>query len=232
MRNPVKQKLFPALEDTLDFIQDVAETSGRWVNWQIIRGMRHVWWETDWDVLSRWAQSIIETEERLREITQHENFLKKCIHKFHHDSDQAAKYVLPDFIEELIALDHEYMRLERIYDTLLAGCPVGPIKSGYLWIRKQPQWYLKSEWLRQDCARRGGCCGRECKCCENPPDPNRRKGWGHCTAKCACCNAELEDGFRLTERNRRMLQPDFDLTVYPWSDYSREMFRAYIWSLD
>ncbi|KAJ6125275.1 hypothetical protein N7471_012592 [Penicillium samsonianum] len=143
MKNPVKQKLFPALEDTLDFIQDVAETSGRWVNWQIIRGMRHVWWETDWDVLSRWAQSIIETEERLREITQHENFLKKCIHKFHHDSDQAAKYVLPDFIEELIALDHEYMRLERIYDTLLAGCPVGPIKSGYLWIRKQPQWYLK-----------------------------------------------------------------------------------------
>lgn len=231
MKNPVKQIRFPALEEVINYIQDVAGASSRWINWQIIRGKRHIWWETDWEVLSRWAQSIIETEERLREITQRENFLKKYIHKYHAGSE-SAKAALPDFIEELIALDHEYVRLERIYDTLLAGCPVGPIKSGYEWIRKEPQWYLKSEWLRQDCARRGGCCGRQCKCCESPPDAMRRKGWGHCTAQCACCNDELEDGFRLTERNRRMLKPDFDLTVYPWSDYSREMFRAYIWSLD
>ncbi|KAJ5791723.1 uncharacterized protein N7518_008734 [Penicillium psychrosexuale] len=145
MKNLVKQIRFPALEDILNFAQNVAETSGRWVNWQIIRGMRHVWWETDWDVLSRWAQSIIETEERLREITQRETFVKKNIYRFHNGSDEAAKSVLPDFIEELIALDHEYTRLERIYDTLLAGCPVGPIKGGYLWIRKQPQWHLRNE---------------------------------------------------------------------------------------
>ncbi|KAJ5617874.1 hypothetical protein N7537_002988 [Penicillium hordei] len=154
MKNPVKQMRFSALEDFLEYVQDVAETSGRWVNWQIIRGKRHIWWETDWDVVSRWAQSIIETEERLRETTQRENFHKKWIHKFHNGSSEAGKFVLPDLIEELIALDHEYTRLERIYDTLLGGCPVGPIKSGYMWIRKQPQWYLKSEWLRQDCARR------------------------------------------------------------------------------
>ncbi|KUM64872.1 hypothetical protein ACN42_g2193 [Penicillium freii] len=143
MKNPVKQMRFPALEDILEYAQDVAEASSRWVNWQIIRGKRHIWWETDWDVVSRWAQSIIETEERLRETTQRENFHKKWIHKFHNGPSEAGKFVLPDLIEELIALDHEYTRLERIYDTLLAGCPVGPIKSGYMWIRKQPQWYLK-----------------------------------------------------------------------------------------
>ncbi|KAJ5400811.1 hypothetical protein N7465_011300 [Penicillium sp. CMV-2018d] len=143
MKNPVKEMRFPALEDILEYVQDVAEASGRWVNWQIIRGKRHLWWETDWDVVSRWAQSIIETEERLRETTQRENFHKKWIHKFHNGSSEAGKFVLPDLIEELIALDHEYTRLERIYDTLLAGCPVGPIKSGYMWIRKQPQWYLQ-----------------------------------------------------------------------------------------
>ncbi|CAI7621294.1 unnamed protein product [Penicillium glandicola] len=143
MKNPVKQKLFPALEDIFDFVQDVAETSSRWVNWQIIRGKRYIWWETDWDVLSRWAQAIIETEERLREATQHENFLKKCV-QIVPSGNEASKTFVSDIIEDLIALDHEYTRLERTYDTILAGCPVGPIKSGYLWIRKQPQWHLRS----------------------------------------------------------------------------------------
>jgi hypothetical protein len=39
-------------------------------------------------------------------------------------------------------------------------------------------------------------------------------------------------GFRSTERGIRLLQPDYNLTVYPWTHYSRQMFRAYIWSLD
>ncbi|KAK4862599.1 hypothetical protein LT330_002732 [Penicillium expansum] len=107
MKNPVKQMRFPALEDIFEYVQDVVETSGRWVNWQIIRGKRHIWWETDWDVVSRWAQSIIETEQRLRETTQRENFLKKWIHTFHNGSDEAGKFVLPDLIEDLIALDQE-----------------------------------------------------------------------------------------------------------------------------
>ncbi|KAJ5206807.1 hypothetical protein N7491_002560 [Penicillium cf. griseofulvum] len=143
MKNLAKQKRFPEL-GILDFMKDVAETSGKWVNWQIIRGKRYVWWETDRDVLSRWAQSIIETEERLREITQHEIFIKDCIQKVGARSDEAAKIVVTDMIEDMISLDHEYSRLERIYDTMVAGCPVSPIKSGYLWIRKQPQWHLKS----------------------------------------------------------------------------------------
>ncbi|KAJ5503480.1 hypothetical protein N7463_006354 [Penicillium fimorum] len=142
MKNPVKQ-IFPELEGFLDYVKDVAESSSRWVNWQIIRGKRHVWWETDRDVLSRWAQSIIETEERLREITQHEKFVKNCIQQIDARSDEAAKTILTDWIEDMISLDYEYSRLERIYDTMVAGCPVSPIKSGYLWIRKQPQWHLR-----------------------------------------------------------------------------------------
>ncbi|KAJ5788569.1 hypothetical protein N7457_003559 [Penicillium paradoxum] len=230
MKPQTKKMRFPKLEGIRDYMQDAAETSSRWLNWQIIRAKREVWWETDPAVLSRWSQSIIETEQRLRETTQHENFLKECIQMVRAGHDQAAKSFLPDMIEELISLDREYTRVERTYDTMLAGCPAGPIKSGYLWIRKDPQWYLKSEWLREDCARRGGCCGRQCGCCENPPDARRKKGWGHCTAQCACCNSER--GFRMTERDRRRLKPEFDLTVYPWSEYSRETFRAYVWSLD
>jgi hypothetical protein len=230
MKNQIKQRKIARLERVLDLIQEAAKVSTNWIRWQIVRGKRYLLWETDAGVLSRWAQSIIETEILLREVTQHENFVKDCIQMVNANSDPAAKAILPDMIEELISLDHEYTRLERTYDTVVTGCPAGPIKSGYLWIRKQPYWHLKSDWLRQDCINRGGCCGRSCRCCENSPDPRRRKGWGHCTAQCACCKSV--HGFRPTERGKRLLQPDYNLTVHPWSQYSRQMFRAYIWPLD
>lgn len=214
----------------LHCIQKAAKISTNWIRWQIVRGKRYLLWETNPEVLSRWAQSIIETEILLREVTQHENFVKECIQIMNANSDPVAKSILPDMVEELISLDYEYTRLERTYETVVAGCPTGPIKSGYLWIRNQPYWHLKSEWLRQDCVNRGGCCGRPCRCCEKSPDPRRRKGWGHCTAQCACCKSI--SGFRCTEREKRLRQPDYDLTVHPWSPYSRQMFRAYIWSLD
>jgi hypothetical protein len=237
MKIPAKKRRFSALENLLDCVHEAAEIFGeaaeifgRWVSWQIIRGKRHICWETDRTKLSRWSQSIIETELCLRETTQQETHMKEFIQIVQASSDEAVKALLPEVIDELIALDHEYTRIERTYDTLLAGCPPGPIKRGYLWIRRDPQWYMKSWWLREDCARRGGCCGRQCGCCGKPPDPRRVKGWGHCTVKCACC--QRERGCRMTERDRRRLKPDFDLMAYPWSDYSRDMFRAYIWSLE
>ena len=230
MKSQTEQKRFAQLEGMLDLIQEAAKDSTNWIRWQIVRGKRYLLWETDTAVLSRWAQSIIETEILLREVTQHESFVKECIQIMNANPDPVAKAILPDMVEELISLDHEYTRLERTYETVVAGCPAGPIKSGYLWIRQQSHWHLKNDWLRQDCINRGGCCGRSCRCCKNSPDPRRRKGWGHCTTQCACCKSVR--GLRSTERGRRLLQPDYDLTVHPWSHYSRQMFRAYIWSLD
>lgn len=230
MKSESKHKKLAIFGGLSGCIEGATRVSANWMRWQIVRGKRLLLWETNPDVLSRWAQSVIETEILLREVTQQESFVKECIQIVNANSDPVAKAIMPDMVEELINLDHEYDRLERTYETIVDGCPTGPIKSGYLWIRSQSDWYLRSEWLRQDCINRGGCCGRSCGCCEVPPDPRRRKGWGHCTAKCACCKSVRD--FQANERDKRLLQPKYDLTAFPWSHYSRQMFRAYIWSPD
>ncbi|KAJ5347546.1 uncharacterized protein N7506_000799 [Penicillium brevicompactum] len=123
-------------------IRGTTRLSANWMRWQIVRGKRRLLWETNTDILSRWAQSVIETEILLREVTQHESFVKECIQIVNANHDPVVKAILPDMVEELITLDHEYDRLERTYETIVAGCPAGPIKSGYLWIRTRDSLVL------------------------------------------------------------------------------------------
>lgn len=62
----------------------------------------------------------------------------------------------------------------------------GPLKRAINTRDKNPRWYL-ADWLKQDCARRGGCCGRDCGCCERPWYTDRERNRGHCTTACGCC---------------------------------------------
>lgn len=142
-----------------------------------------------------------------------------------HDQKQLHKLT-----EELILLNQEYWRLERILYTAEASGGRGPAKDAYLSSRKRPGWHLDSNWLREDCAKRGGCCGRQCKCCERPPDSRRIKGWGHCTIQCACCCRQR--GFELKDADQKLSQPEVDIVKIPMSAYSASIFRAYIWSLE
>lgn len=61
---------------------------------------------------------------------------------------------------------------------------------------KQPYAWVQT---RNQCAYNGGCCGRECQCCEKPLKvviahemsvigPKKKKSgiYGHCTAECGC----------------------------------------------
>lgn len=56
--------------------------------------------------------------------------------------------------------------------------------------RKHKDWYLSGV-LREDCANRGGCCGRSCGCCERTRmtkvNTDRVHDRGHCTTACSCC---------------------------------------------
>ena len=46
-------------------------------------------------------------------------------------------------------------------------------------------WYCRPE-LVKDCAERGGCCGRSCRCClKRHLTTQRTKGIGHCTIDAA-----------------------------------------------
>lgn len=52
--------------------------------------------------------------------------------------------------------------------------------------RRNQRWYL-SDFLKWQCAARGGCCGHPCQCCEKRLDKARGKRVGHCTFSCRCC---------------------------------------------
>ena len=77
-------------------------------------------------------------------------------------------------------------------EVLMAQKPQYRLISGiqpYAWVQK-----------RNQCSDSGGCCGRECGCCEKPlkmvikygsslfPRLKKKTGiYGHCTAECGCC---------------------------------------------
>ena len=114
-----------------------------------------------------WTQSLIEIEIRLRETVQRESFLEEEYDRASQTSTD-NKAFLQELSTELQSLKQEYWRLER------EPCPIGPTRRAYYSFRRKPQWYLSS-FLRRDCARRGGCCGRNCRCCEKKPKPHRSR---------------------------------------------------------
>jgi hypothetical protein len=81
-----------------------------------------------------------------------------------------------------------------------ARLPERPLKRTYDKIRQNPAWYLRAE-LVNDCKGRGGCCSRSCGCCEHRlRSQNTRRGIGHCTVECWCC--EVSRGFEMSEEER------------------------------
>ncbi|CAG8372372.1 unnamed protein product [Penicillium salamii] len=68
--------------------------------------------------------------------------------------------------------------------------PIGTINNEYYSLRQSSTWYLRQE-LVNDCAKRGGCCSRNCECCQTRHERAvRNKGLGHCTPSCGCCTSE------------------------------------------
>ncbi|PWY96440.1 hypothetical protein BO94DRAFT_592154 [Aspergillus sclerotioniger CBS 115572] len=95
--------------------------------------------------------------------------------------------------KELIAVELNLKELERYigavektYQSMLkeeGDKPFGRAIKAH-WKRKN--WQL-SKRLRDDCAKRGGCCARGCGCCEKQRSELRPGVVGHCTFACACC---------------------------------------------
>ncbi|KAJ5195027.1 uncharacterized protein N7498_008465 [Penicillium cinerascens] len=106
----------------------------------------------------------------------------------------------------LLEYDKTLMKLRRIiniYELALyeqqATLPED-LRPTYEFLTRNPVWYLRKE-LIDDCIAKGGCCSRECRCCENRHLHRKsRKGTGHCTAECRCC--EDHRGFEYTEKEK------------------------------
>lgn len=134
---------------------------------------------------------ILSTEMFMQSVVQRET---SCLNELAVTDDDSIRQQIE---AELEGLQETYWIQERYWHWLrTALVPPNAMSRGFNLWRSHPRWYLHRA-LRQDCAMRGGCCGRTCGCCLKVPRSNRALGAGHCTLDCDCC--EKARGFELTD---------------------------------
>lgn len=133
------------------------------------------------DIKTRW---VVRREIYLNgEVQASWKFLALCAD----DKGQFTTSQPQCYERELESLNPDYMDCCQTESKLGVNLPEGLFGRAFRETRKDPKWY-SCEWLRQNCAGRGGCCARKCGCCEKSRNTNRAK-WahGHCTSVCGCC---------------------------------------------
>lgn len=145
-------------------------------------------YEQDLDGKEDHLADFLDVETGLREIAQREICLRE-------------QYNLdPTKLEEWQTVEKEYKRLEHEW-WMIRDSFDAPLARAFQYWRSNPRWYMHRV-LREDCAGRGGCCGRDCGCClHRKLDETRRRAAGHCTVKCGCC--EKARGFKLSEDDKK-----------------------------
>ena len=134
------------------------------------------------------------------------------------------EYILETYEKELRDLNDQYLKQDKIAWMADVGGPTAALKRAFKAWRQDPDWYL-CEWLRQDCAGRGGCCGRDCGCCEKARDTHRGQNRGHCTGACGCCIRTCGEGKKCSVKD---LAFEID---NPVEAHSIRYNLAYIWGL-
>ncbi|KAE8350296.1 hypothetical protein BDV28DRAFT_43479 [Aspergillus coremiiformis] len=180
-----------------------------------------------------WPKDIILMDTQLREIGQREIYLREEIKALVSQEQEAPlsteqRAQLAKWQMELDDLARKYWHLEREFYRREASVPAGPLQRAYVAWKKNPEWYLVG-YLRNDCAGRGGCCGRSCGCCERPRDTEKRIRWGHCTIECGCCRRAR--GFDLTHEDRVRYQKLFDCDLKENEALWQSLKLAYVFGL-
>ncbi|PLB51355.1 hypothetical protein P170DRAFT_464272 [Aspergillus steynii IBT 23096] len=104
-----------------------------------------------------------------------------------------------------------------------------PVTRAIRCLREDPKWHL-SDFLRWDCADRGGCCSRACGCCERPRSTLNSLDLGHCTPACGCC-AQYH-GYRLKDFDTADTgRPRIDVMARRDDSFSGRMMDAHVWGL-
>ncbi|KGO63523.1 hypothetical protein PITC_049050 [Penicillium italicum] len=156
---------------------------------QRCRYERYVY-EQDLDEKEDRLADFLDLETKLREIAQWENCLKD-----RYEQDPAR------IDQELRITEKEYKRIEHERGMIRNYFFDGPLGRAFEFWRAHPRWYMHRV-LREDCASRGGCCGRACGCCLNRKlSYDRQSAVGHCTIECGCCHKTR--GFELSEDEKK-----------------------------
>lgn len=172
-------------------------------------------------------------ERELREIAQREISLKAgIVTPLLGNEIEQGQPRSKDLQKELDILNRRYWFLEQRWWKLRSEFPRGPlIRAFELW-RSHPRWYMHRS-LVEDCARRGGCCGRGCGCCvDRELSATRTLGVGHCTVECGCCCESR--GFELSLKEKEEQNQLFTLFVDKDGDsnpYAELIIMVSIWGL-
>lgn len=141
---------------------------------------------------ARVAHYLYFTEEDLREVVQEELSIKS-------DPEGYSRYEY-----KLGPLNKTYWLLTHKWAHYYNCLTDGPQRRGFDFWRSDPKWYMH-QLLKEDCARKNGCCARGCGCCGlREPSPSRTLGVGHCTLECGCC--KKAHGFTFLEGEKKSLK--------------------------
>lgn len=133
-------------------------------------------------------------EHTLRQMTQRQEFLLCILSELqigqkepvesNENEIQEVKQQLEDIRPQLLQCESALARAESSFDNVI-------LKLVYDELREDAKWFMRIDMVH-DCWGRGGCCGRDCGCCEKRDF--LEKGAGHCTADCWCCNKIRSSG--------------------------------------
>lgn len=189
----------------------------------------------DPDVIFNLCAKIICIEMDLRSLAQREEDLRERYSSLKQKAtSKEDKEQLSKWLKELEEIPKKYWILELDLYQQESGIPRGSLVRAYKLWRSYPKWYLHPD-LVNDCAGKGGCCGRDCGCCERrgqtmPRD--RRRSLGHCTFNCGCCARNR--GFDVCDKNDDLRTLDIlhsALEKQTKNSYSRRMIRTYFFGI-
>lgn len=155
---------------------------------------------------SKAMTTVLKLEHQLRCTIQREQHLHNTVQALLNSENTLREeengQLLQNCQQELQVLNKKYWYLAQLWFIRKSQLKE-PILRGFTRCRSNPKWYL-SDTLCQHCAESGGCCGRECQCCEKRTETvNRKIGAGHCTLECECCSKAR--GFEFTSEEKKQL---------------------------
>ena len=187
-----------------------------------------------------WSNRLISIDVEMRRIIQREMYLEEEIKALQKslaleeqgdENDKDTKRAQIEAYEtQLYGLNQRYWDFRRYSGKVEGDMPPGILQRAFKSCRSDPEWFL-CPWIREDCARRGGCCGRDCGCCEMGPSTHRQWSRGHCTRACGCCiRTQGRSGTDAWSGQCRKEDFSFDVASMV-SSYSDRLNRAYVWHL-
>lgn len=145
------------------------------------RYRRYRWRKAGGSADSESVLPLLFIEEKLRRTVQKELRVKEKIENLRNHGALEKQELAEHLYRELDSLTNEYWWLERQWWLYRSNFTTGPLTKAFELRRSDPRWYMHP-FLREDCARRGGCCSRDCGCCSaRVNDSTRPLSHGHCT---------------------------------------------------